>query len=111
MNRNYKLFLNDIEESIKQIEEYIKNISEEQFQKDIKLQDAVIRRLEIIGIASKKIPISVKNINKEIPWMKISSFRDFVVHSYFEASLMRIWRLIKEDLPKIKESFKKIKLL
>lgn len=75
------------------------------------MQDAVIRRLEIIGEASKKIPNSVKHINKEIPWMRISSFRDFVVHSYFEASLNRIWIIVKEDLPKIKESLKKIKLL
>ena len=111
MNRNYKLFIKDIKESIKQIEYYIKNISEEQFKKDIKIQDAVIRRLEIIGEASKNIPKSVKGINKNIPWEKVSSFRDFITHSYFEASLNRIWNIIKEDLPKIKDNINKIQLL
>jgi uncharacterized protein with HEPN domain len=111
MNRDYKLFIEDIKESIKQIGEYIKNISEEQFKKDLKIQDAVIRRLEIIGEASKRIPKSVKDINKNIPWIKLSSFRDFITHSYFEASLSRIWVIIMKDLPEIKEDIKKIKLL
>ena len=111
MNRNYKLFLKDIEESINQIERYCERISEEQFKKDTKLQDAVVRRLERIGEASEKIPRNIRQKNKEIPWSKISMFRDFIVHSYFEASLNRVWITIKEDLPKIKENLKKIKLL
>lgn len=111
MNRDYKLFLKDILDSIKQIEEYTKNISEEQFKREIKIQDAVIRRLEIMGEASKRIPHSVKEVNKNIPWVKISSFRDFVTHSYFEASLNRIWLIIKKDLPSIKDNLKRIKLL
>ncbi len=111
MNRNYKLFIKDIEKSIGQIEKYIKNVSEKEFKKNIQIQDSVIRRLEIIGEASKRIPRSVKELNKEIPWKKISLFRDFIVHSYFEASLNRIWIIIKEDLPKIKEKIKAIKLL
>jgi len=111
MNRDYKLFLKDIRDSIDQIEEYTKGTSEEQFKKDIKIQDAVIRRLEIIGEASKRIPRSVKELNNKIPWEKISSFRDFVTHSYFEASLSRIWLIVKIDLPPIRINLKSIKLL
>jgi len=55
MKRDYKLYLNDIKESIKQIEEYMKGVSEEESKKDKKLQDAVIRRLEIISEASRNI--------------------------------------------------------
>lgn len=111
MKRDYKLFINDIKESIKQIEEYTKNISEEQFKKDIKVQDAVIRRIEIIGEASKNIPRSVREINQDINWKELSQFRDFITHSYFEASLNRIWGLVVNRIPKIKESINKIKLL
>ena len=60
MKRDYKLFIDDIRESISLIEDYIKNISEEEFKKDKKLQDAIIRRLEIMGEASKNIPSSLK---------------------------------------------------
>ncbi len=110
-NRNYKLFIADIKESLDKIEEYIENISEEQFRKDTKLQDAVIRRLEIIGESIKNIPKSVRDTNKSISWEALSRFKNLLIHSYFEVSLNRIWIIIKEDLPKIKVKIKAIKLL
>lgn len=75
------------------------------------MQDAVIRRLEIIGEASKNIPRAVKQVNKNIPWIEISGYRDFIVHSYFEASLSRIWKVATAELQNIKENLQKIKLL
>src|SRR3989339_320475 len=91
MKRDYKLYINDIRDSIRRIEEYLKNVSEEEFRKDVKLQDAVIRRLEIIGESSRNIPRALKEKNKQVPWFKMAQYRDFIVHSYFEASLRRIW--------------------
>ncbi len=111
MKRDYKLYLNDIKDSIKQIEEYVKNISEEDFKKNNLLQDAVIRRLEIIGEASKNIPRSLKEKNKNVPWFQLSQFRDFIAHLYFEASLTRIWKTAKEDMRLIKEAINKITLV
>jgi len=111
MKRDYKLYINDIKESIKQIEEYLKDISEEQFKKDKKLQDAVIRRIEIIGEASRNIPRALKEKNKHVPWFKMVQYRDFIVHSYFEASLRRIWVTATTELNEIKEAIKKISLV
>ena len=111
MKRDYKLYLNDILESIKQIEEYIQGASEDGFKKDKKLQDAVIRRIEIIGEASRNIPRALKEKNAEIPWHELAQFRDFISHSYFEASLDRIWKTAKNRMPQIKEKFQKIKFV
>ncbi len=111
MNRDYKLFINDIKESIRDIENYLKNLNEKDFLNNKIVQDAVIRRLEIIGEATKNIPKSVKQINKEIPWKNMEDFRDFITHSYFAASIYRVWQISKNDLPKIKENINKIKLL
>ena len=111
MKRDYKLYLNDINESITFIEEYLRNISEEDFKKDRKLQDAVIRRLEIIGEASRNIPRSLKEKNKHISWFEIAQFRDIISHSYFELSLNRVWNVVKKRLPEIKEGMKKISLV
>ena len=111
MNRDYKLFIQDVIDSINKIQEYLKGITEEQFKENIQLQDAVIRRLEIIGEASKNIPRSVKQANKNIPWKDISDYRDFITHSYFEASLRRVWEVVTKEIVKIKENFQKIKLL
>lgn len=110
MKREYKLFIKDIIESINKIQEYLKGITEEQFKKDIKLQDAVIRRIEIIGEATKNIPTSVKQANKDIPWIQMSNYRNFIIHSYFETSLQRIWGVAKDDIAKIKEALQKVSL-
>ena len=111
MKRDYKLYIDDIRESIKQIEKYMKSISEEEFKKDEKLQDAVIRRLEIIGEASRNIPRALKEKNKDVPWFKMSQFRDFISHGYYELSIGRVWEAFKKDLPIFKEKIKIIKLV
>lgn len=111
MKRDYKLFINDLRESVELIEKYMKGVSEKKFKKSTMLQDAVIRRIEIIGEASKGIPWSVKKVNPQVPWKKLEDYRDFIIHSYFEASLHRIWRVAKKDMPELKQNIKKIKLL
>jgi len=111
MNSDYKLFIKDIKESINLIEKYTKQMSVEEFKKNNQVQDAVIRRLEIIGEASKRIPRSVRNANNSIDWQSFSMYRDFISHSYFEASLNRIWNIIKIRIPKLKKAFENIKLL
>ena len=108
MKRDYKFYIQDIINSISQIQEYIKGVSEEQFKRNIQLQDAVIRRIEIIGEAAKNIPPNIRNASKEIPWAQMSNYRDFIIHSYFEASLQRIWKTAVEDLKKIKEVLQKV---
>jgi len=111
MKRNYKLYINDIRESIVQIEEYTKGISEEDFKKDKKIQDAVIRRFEIMGEASRSIPKSLKEKNKEVPWFEMSQFRDLIAHSYYEMSIVRVWNSVKKRIPFIKEKIKSIRLV
>jgi len=111
MKRDYKLFIDDIRESIKQIEEYMEGISEEEFKKDKKLQDAVVRRFEIVGEASRNIPRALKEKNKQVPWLRMEQFRDLMTHSYFEISLNKIWIATLNEIPKIKEAMKKINLV
>ena len=111
MKRDYKLYINDIRESIIQIEKYLKNISEEEFKRNNFIQDAVIRRLEIIGEASKSIPRSLKEKNKQVPWTAMTHFRDLIVHSYFSTSIQRIWIASTKELKIIKEGMKRIALV
>jgi uncharacterized protein with HEPN domain len=108
MKRDYKLYISDIKESIKQIEEYTKNISEKDFYNNKLIQDGVIRRLEIIGEASRNIPRALKEKNKHVPWFQMSQFRDFIVHSYFEASLKKIWIAATDEIKIVRESLKNL---
>ncbi len=111
MKRDYRLYLDDIEESVRQIEEYMKGVTEEQFKKDKKLQDAVVRRLEIIGEAGKNIPGAFKEHNKSVPWREISNYRDFIMHSYFEISIQRLWNAATKGIKEIKEGMKNLNLV
>lgn len=111
MKRDYKLYLKDINESIKDIENYMKNVSEEEFNKNKLLRDAVIRRFEIIGEAIRNIPRALKERNKHVNWFGMSQFRDLIAHGYFEVSINRVWNVYKEDIPKIKEGMKSIVLV
>ena len=101
--RNVRLYLNDISESISAIEEYTRDITESVFYSNRQVQDAVIRRLEIIGEAAKNIDDDFRNKYPEIPWRKIAGMRDIVAHEYFGVKLERIWDVVKDDLPRMKK--------
>ena len=76
MKRNALIYIEDILDSIRKIESYTENVFESEFYNDTEKQDAVIRRLEIIGEAVKNIPQEIKDNYPDIPWRKISGMRD-----------------------------------
>ena len=106
MKRDLKVYVDDILESIEKIENYIHNVGEEDFSKNHQLQDAVLRRIAVIGEAVKHIPQDVKNRHPEIPWKEISGMRDILIHEYFGVMLHRVWSTLKKDLPKFKDEMK-----
>jgi uncharacterized protein with HEPN domain len=103
MKRNIKLYLQDIWESTLAIEEYTQNLAEEEFYSNRQVQDAIIRRLEIIGEAVKKIDDDFRNKYPQIPWKKIAGMRDIITHEYFGVKLERVWDVVRKDLPHIKQ--------
>lgn len=109
MKRDIKVYLQDILESILAIEEYTGALAEEDFYSNRQVQDAVVRRLEIIGEAVKNIDEYFKNKYPDIPWKKIAGMRDVVAHEYFGVKLERIWEVVKSDVPDLKKRIMKIK--
>ena len=90
MVRDIGLYLDDISESIQKIEKYIQGLTEEQFSRNTETQDAVLRRLAIIGEAVKHLPDDLKEKHKKIPWKQIIGARDIFVHEYFGIKMERI---------------------
>ncbi len=82
MKKDVKIFLLHIIESIERIEDYIEGMSREDFMENIQVQDAVLRRLEIIGEAVKNIPQDFRKEYSQIPWKQIAGTRDILIHEY-----------------------------
>ncbi len=106
--REWKLFVEDISESIKLIKEYIKNMDFDNFKEDRKTVDAVVRNLEIIGEASKYIPDNVKNRFQKVDWKGILGLRNRIAHEYFGVSLEIVWNIVKQELPTLEEQMEEI---
>ena len=106
VKRIYLDYLNDILDSIVKIGKFIENLSFYEFQVDEKTQYAVIRALEIIGEASKKIPIEIKETSSNIPWREISGMRDKLIHDYFGVDTEVVWKTATENILSLENSIR-----
>jgi len=106
--RDIILFLDDILESINDIQESVKSLSKEEVLDNKDKKDATMRRLEVIGEAVKNIPDSFRKKYPKISWRDIAGFRDVIIHAYFGVDFERVWMIVKDDIPKLKKEIEKI---
>lgn len=104
--RDYIVYLHDMLEATSKGIDFVKGFNFLRFSEDEKTQYAVIRAIEIIGEASKKIPASFKKLHKEIPWLEISGMRDKLIHDYFGVNIEIVWQTVKKSLPTLKRQLK-----
>ncbi|RWY52351.1 HepT-like ribonuclease domain-containing protein [Mucilaginibacter gilvus] len=110
MSRSDSVYIEDILESITIIDNYITEKTEFDFITDMMMQDAVIRRFEIIGEAATKISEAVKTANPNVQWRLMKAMRNKLIHEYFGVSASTIYTTVKSDLPILKDQLSKIKL-
>jgi len=108
MQRDYRVYLRDILDAIVKIERYVASSSFEEFMKNELVVDAVVRNLEIIGEAVKRLPKNVTTEHKDMGWRRIAGLRDILIHEYFGVDLEILWDIIKNKLPKLKEKVSRI---
>jgi uncharacterized protein with HEPN domain len=106
--RTLKLYLDDILAALQKIEEYTRGCSFEQFRSDSKTVDAVVRNLEVIGEAARQIPRRFAAEHPEVPWAKMVSLRNTVLHESFGVDVEILWQTIREDLPPLKAQVEKL---
>lgn len=87
----------------------MKNVNLDLFHKSTLIQDATIRRLQVIGESAKNISPDIRKNHSEVEWMKITGMRDKLVHDYFEVELDLAWKVVQKDIPILKKQIKKIK--
>jgi len=93
----------DIIEAIKQIFQYVDQVDQQALAINIEKQDAILRRITIIGEATKRMSKDFREQHSSIPWKKIAGMRDVITHDYDEVDLTEIWTVINENLPQLLE--------
>lgn len=97
--RTHVDYLRDILDAIDKTARFTREMDFEQFVVEDRTNFAVIRALEIIGEAVKKVPSSIRERYPDIPWREMAGIRDKLIHDYFGVDLRVVWRTVQEDLP------------
>lgn len=96
-----RVYLGHILEAIQDIQRYA-GAGREGFMADRMRQDALIRKLEVIGEAVKHMSDTAKQRRPDIPWRRIAGMRDRLTHDYFGVDLVLVWVAVERELPKLK---------
>ena len=108
MSRDYKVYLDDILAASDKILKYTKNYTARKFVRDDKTFDAVIRNLQIIGEAAKKVPSGIRVRYPMVEWKKIAGLKDILVHDYFGVDAEIVWDIVKNKIPSLRKQIHKI---
>ncbi len=100
--RDEGLYLVDMRDAVERILRYT-STGHAAFLADPMIQDAVIRNLEIMGEAVRKVSEATRSAHPEIPWKQIAATRDRVIHGYFTVDLEIVWEIVETELPSLRE--------
>lgn len=108
MKKDPKILLLHILESIKNVEDYLVGKTKKDFLEFELLQDAFIRRLEVIGEAVSQIPDDVRHAFPKVPWQEIAGMRNKLIHEYFIVDLDLVWEVVQKDIPQLKKQIAQV---
>lgn len=102
MQKDDKIYLLHIRDSINNIQEYLEGYTQETFFFDKKTKDAVVRNFEIIGEATKRISIGYRELHSNVPWKEMAGMRDVMIHDYMGIDWWQVWKIATEDISSLK---------
>lgn len=109
MNKDDRVYIDHILQSIGRILKYISGKDQDSFNEDQLTQDAVVRQLEIIGEAAKQISKGLRTKNPEVPWSEMAGMRDILIHDYIDVDLDIVWKTASESIGELKNQLEIIK--
>ncbi len=100
-DRDLRDYINDLVEACEDILLFTKGMSYSDFAGDKKTVNAVIRSLEVIGEATKNLPVSFRSSYPDIPWKQMAGMRDKLIHEYFGIDKQMVWQVVEKHIPDI----------
>ena len=97
--RNYRLYIKDIFEAMSAVQIFVEGMDFDAFVADDKTASAVVRKLEIIGEATKNVPEEIRQKYPQVPWRQMAGMRDQIIHAYFAVDYVVVWDTLKVDIP------------
>ena len=108
MSDEYLDHIEDILDAMNKAEILLEGVTFEQFEADFRTNFAVVRALEIVGEATKRLPDSLRQQYPDIPWRGMAGMRGRIIHAYDTVDLEIVWDVVKKDIPEIKPRIQKI---
>jgi uncharacterized protein with HEPN domain len=105
--RGDEVYLQHILDAISKIESYVA-VGRAEFMSASHWQDAVIRQLEIIGEATKRLSGDLRSQHSQVPWRRIAGLRDVLIHDYMGVDLAAVWAITQDNLPALKRQIQAI---
>ena len=108
MKRDYLVYIEDMLDAMDKAEMAVQEVDYDRFADDFMINFVVVRALEIVGEAAKRLPMAFRDQYPDIPWKKMAGMRDRIIHGYDKVNLEIVWQVIQKDVPQVKPLLQQI---